>query len=153
MWENPHFHHACVKHWNRLPRELVDSVFESVQNPAWHSPEQPALVDPVLNGETGPPEVHSNSNNSPVNLWDPFTSKKTLINSNFTYSVEYRSRAQISELWPYYKGSLAHTKHFLMSQRFKQMMRDKHITISQNLPLSPSSVYSSFTSLLCKALA
>lgn len=36
------------------------TVFGDVQNPAWQSPEQSALAHPALNGETGPPEVHSN---------------------------------------------------------------------------------------------
>ncbi|GAB0180292.1 mitochondrial enolase superfamily member 1 [Grus japonensis] len=38
-----------TKHWNRLPREVVD-ISRDIQNPPGHNPVQPALGDPALAG-------------------------------------------------------------------------------------------------------
>lgn len=37
-----------VKHWKRVPREVEESPFVSIQHSAGHGPEQSALGDPAL---------------------------------------------------------------------------------------------------------
>jgi len=40
-----------MEHWNRLPRETLDSPFSGdVQNPPGQGPVQPAVGDPALPG-------------------------------------------------------------------------------------------------------
>lgn len=95
MWEKPHFYYACVKHWNRLLRELVDSlsleIFKTLPDPApsnllyltlfWLERLDLQRSIPTETVLLSICKIHSG------------TLKKTLINSIFTYSVVYRSRA------------------------------------------------------------
>jgi len=42
-----------VKHWSRLPREVVEYLSPVIQNQAGHGPELPALGDPGLSTDLG----------------------------------------------------------------------------------------------------